>query len=330
MRWCDERYVRVYTRDTGEWLALGWEAQALFLFALRKADRAGIVHAGKSRVRGLAGMTGMPLEVVERALPLLLDDGCLQETPGGYIIPNFIAAQETPISDAQRKRDQRERDRDKALALGSSGSKAGLDAEAQMSRRVVTQGGHVVGSRHDVTPHGHDMESRDVTSGHAGRVTPNCAVPSRADLSSSASRSADAEASGDGLPDATDHTQPADRPPLVLEVQDAHPPLEAPKPRRLSLAEELYAAIQRARRVRCEDAGEPYVDDRWEVKRMNSALKDVANGSEEDKSRFEGAFAEYLHDDRHAAKGWPLSLFMHGAMRSMYEKRALDAKRGAA
>lgn len=118
MRWADERYVRVYTRDTGEWLALGWEAQALFLFALRKADRAGIVRTGKAGVRGLAGMTGMPLDVVSRVLPLLVEDGCLRETDGGYIIPNFIEAQEVPISDAQRKRDQRERDRDKALASG--------------------------------------------------------------------------------------------------------------------------------------------------------------------------------------------------------------------
>jgi hypothetical protein len=94
MRWADERYVRVYTRDTGEWLALGWEAQALFIFALRKADRAGIVQTGKAGARGLAGMTGVPLEVVERVLPLLLEDGCLRECDGGYIVPNFIAAQE--------------------------------------------------------------------------------------------------------------------------------------------------------------------------------------------------------------------------------------------
>jgi hypothetical protein len=94
MRWEDERWVKVYTRDTGEWLALGWEAQAVFLFALRKADRAGILKTGKMRARGLAGMTGIPLEVVERSLPLLLEDGCLRETDGGYIIPNFLAAQE--------------------------------------------------------------------------------------------------------------------------------------------------------------------------------------------------------------------------------------------
>jgi hypothetical protein len=180
MRWADERYVRVYTRDTGEWLALGWEAQALCLFALRKADRAGIIQTGKARARGLAGMTGMPLDVVERVLPLLLDDGCLREAPNAYIIPNFIAAQETPTSDAQRKRDQRERDRDKAVADGASGSRAGLDVEGTMSRRSVTTDGHAGASRHGVTQDGHATESQEVTAGHAGTVTPNCTVPNRA------------------------------------------------------------------------------------------------------------------------------------------------------
>ena len=34
MRWEDERYVRVYTRDTPEWCLLSWEARALFLLLL--------------------------------------------------------------------------------------------------------------------------------------------------------------------------------------------------------------------------------------------------------------------------------------------------------
>lgn len=223
MRWSDERYVRVYTRDTGEWLALGWEAQALFLFALRKADRAGIVQTGKARARGLAGMTGMPLDVVERVLPLLLEDGCLRESAGGYIIPNFIAAQETPSSDAQRKRDQRERDRDKAVAEGSTGSRAGLDAETTMSRRRVTSECHSGMSRPDVTQDGHAMRSHEVTSGHAGTVTPNRAVPCRAEPFSASQGAADAGQQ----PEETSPT----RPPLVLEPSPSDAPPEEPKKR---------------------------------------------------------------------------------------------------
>ncbi len=116
MRWEDERYVRLYTRDTGDWLLLGWEARSLFALALRKADRAGIVQTGRAGVRGLAVLVGMPADVVERALPELLADGCLATTEGGFCIPNFMAAQDVPISDAQRKRDERARARAKAMS----------------------------------------------------------------------------------------------------------------------------------------------------------------------------------------------------------------------
>jgi hypothetical protein len=114
MRWADEVYVKVYTRDTAEWLALGWEAQSLLLAILRKADRAGIVSLGRTGLRGIAGLTGFPGEVVSRALPVLLDDGCLEQTPDALVVRNFLAAQETPASDRARKQAQRERDRDVA------------------------------------------------------------------------------------------------------------------------------------------------------------------------------------------------------------------------
>jgi len=43
MDWSNERYVRVYTRDTAEYLALCWQAKALLSLLLRKCDRAGVV-----------------------------------------------------------------------------------------------------------------------------------------------------------------------------------------------------------------------------------------------------------------------------------------------
>lgn len=116
MRWGDESYVRVYTRDTGDWVALGWEAQALFLLTMRKVDRAGILQLGKSGVRGLAGLVAMPVEVVERALQVLLEDGCVALNGTTLVMPNFIEAQEASQTDAQRKREQRARDRDLAAA----------------------------------------------------------------------------------------------------------------------------------------------------------------------------------------------------------------------
>lgn len=129
MRWADERYVKVYTRDTAELIALGWEARALFWELLRKTDRAGIVSVGKTGVRGLVCLTGFPIEVIERALPLLLEDGCVVERPGTYVIRNFVPAQETPQSDKARKQAQRERDR--AAAIGVHEDVTGCHAESR-------------------------------------------------------------------------------------------------------------------------------------------------------------------------------------------------------
>lgn len=172
MRWEDERYVRVYTRDTAEWLALGWEGQALLLLLLRKADRAGILQTGKAGVRGVAALAGMPLEVVQRVLPALLDDGCLRTMDGGgYVFPNFLQAQEARSSDAQRKREQRARDREKALAGGASGSRSGLDAEVTMSRAAGQDAGHR--SHHAVT------STPDNVTAVTESVTPSRTVPYR-------------------------------------------------------------------------------------------------------------------------------------------------------
>lgn len=154
MRWEDERYVRVYTRDTGEWMVLSWDARSVFLALLRKCDRAGILQVGKSGARGLAGLLGAPLEVVQRAIPELLDDGCLRQTEGAYVIPNFLTAQEAVSSDAQRKRDQRERDRARAL-----------DSGRETGQTVTVR----------------DQTSQPVTDSHAASqaVTPSRAVPCR-------------------------------------------------------------------------------------------------------------------------------------------------------
>lgn len=182
MRWSDERWIKVYTRDTGDWLALGWEAQALFLLALRKADAAGVVRTGKMRSRGLAGMTGVPLDVVERAAPLLLEDGCLRESDGGYIIPNFMAAQEARTSDAQRKREQRERDRADAMASGMPPTTSGMVVEsmAVTKRDAPTDIRHAMSSQNVTESH---TLSQHVTPGHsASRLEERRREEKRGDL----------------------------------------------------------------------------------------------------------------------------------------------------
>lgn len=202
MRWEDERYVRVYTRDTGDWAALGWQAQALFLLLLRKADRAGILSTGKSGVRGLAALAGMPLEIVKEAEQILLEDGCIRKTEGGYLIPNYIAAQEAKSSDKARQQKSRETARDIAAA------------------RSVTSGD--AASQSVTACH---VESRQVTTDDAVSrpVTPSRAVPSLA-VPTDCPPVVGPPVADDDLPDATDDAELLESPPrpeLRLTPPDA-------------------------------------------------------------------------------------------------------------
>lgn len=110
------------------------------------------------------------------------------------------------------------------------------------------------------------------------------------------------------------------RPALVLE------PLGAARVvRRPSKAEALYLRIQEAREKACAAAGMPFVPDRWDNARQNKALGPVVKADPEEQRRFEAAFQEYMGDDAVGEKGWPLSLFISGAVRSRYEQQALRA-----
>jgi hypothetical protein len=134
VRWEDERYVRVYTRDTLDWLALGWEAHALFHQILRKVDRAGLLDLGRSGIGGIAIATGIPEEVVGRALAKLAADGCVVLKGSYLVVPNFIEAQEAKQSDKQRQREHREKARSVALSQNVTVEGAPVTKRDEMSR----------------------------------------------------------------------------------------------------------------------------------------------------------------------------------------------------
>ena len=118
MRWEDENYVRVYTRDTVSWKLLSWEARALFVFICRKVDRAGVMDVGPHGCRGVAAVVEMPVDVVERALPELTTDGCIREADQSLVIPNFIEAQEAKMSPKLRAKLYRDRRKVRGELLG--------------------------------------------------------------------------------------------------------------------------------------------------------------------------------------------------------------------
>lgn len=207
MRWEDERYVRVYTRDTVDWQGLSFDAQALFVLLLRKVDRAGLLDLGKPGKRGVAVAIGHAREWarLEPALEELLTDGCVRLVDDGrrLLVPNFLAAQEAKASDKSRQQKSRETARDVAAA-------GNLIPRDESSQNVTVS--HKMG--------------QNVTTGHAASrpVTPSCAVPSRAEPSSSLSAAAD---DPEELPDATDDAHPVIQPPLI--AVEAEPKPEKPK-----------------------------------------------------------------------------------------------------
>lgn len=142
MRWEDERYVRLYTRDTADWLSLSFEAQGLMGLVMRKVDRAGILPLGRHGKRAVAIALGHAgrWEAISPALDELLADGCVRVEGDKLFIPNFIEAQEAAQSDAQRQRESRAKARTLAAMAVTN--------RDEMSQPVT--GGHVVSQ--PVTP----------------------------------------------------------------------------------------------------------------------------------------------------------------------------------
>lgn len=113
MNWPDEKYVKVYTRDTLTWKSWCWQARTVFSLLVRKLDGAGLIETGRmDPVDALALQLDLPRDVVAVGLPPILECGTAETVPGGLLVPKWIEAQESTKTEAQKKRDQRSRVRD--------------------------------------------------------------------------------------------------------------------------------------------------------------------------------------------------------------------------
>jgi hypothetical protein len=170
MNWSDERYVRLYTRDSTDWRMWAWQARCVLPLLLRKVDRAGRLDLGKYGLDGLAVMLDIPAEVAEPGIKALLADGCVTQTDSVLVVCNFIEAQEAVASDKQRARWHREKLRTEAM---------GQDAPAE-SENVTNRDDGI--TNRDATVTNREEKSRAVTRRHAASrgVTPSRAVPCRA------------------------------------------------------------------------------------------------------------------------------------------------------
>jgi hypothetical protein len=150
MDWANERYVRLYTRDTMTWKRLPWQSRLLIPAIMRKLDRSGVIDLGEDGEDGIADFIEVPAEFVQAGLPELLRREVFVVRGKRLVMPNYIAAQETRQSDAQRQRDSRER-------RATAGDKPSPEPE----------------DSHPPSP--------PVTSGHPESLQPSLAVPSLAE-----------------------------------------------------------------------------------------------------------------------------------------------------
>jgi hypothetical protein len=166
--WSNERYVRLYTRDTKTWLLLGWEGQCVFSLILRKVDRAGVLDDIRDGADlAVIFSNGFPIELAQVGLDRLISTGVVELTNSGLVIPNFIEAQETAMSNGERCRKYRETRRDRARATQNV-------SRTTQNMSSMTRGNT---GRHEAT----HADTPNLT-------TPNCTVPNEVNKKSARKR----------------------------------------------------------------------------------------------------------------------------------------------
>lgn len=109
MDFADERFVRIYTRDSKTWLRWGWEGQTVFVLTMRKFDQTGRIDDVDDLVEDIALLTGLPPTVVGMGLPRILASGTFVHRGRAVECPNFIDGQTASKSDSARCREYRAR-----------------------------------------------------------------------------------------------------------------------------------------------------------------------------------------------------------------------------
>jgi len=110
MDWPNERYVRLFTRNTTTWRRLLWDGQCMLLHLLRVVDRAGVLDIQDMEPAEACAMhTGAPPDVAERGVSKMLALGVIVHEGTRLRFPNFLEAQECPMSDKQRAKVSREK-----------------------------------------------------------------------------------------------------------------------------------------------------------------------------------------------------------------------------
>lgn len=115
MNYPDERWVKLYTRQTVNRKLLCWQGKAFLGVLMCYVDRAGRLDAEGDVVEGVAALTEMPAEFVRAALygtdsgDGLTTRGTVTVRDGVVTLPNWREAQEAHLSNKARQSRHRER-----------------------------------------------------------------------------------------------------------------------------------------------------------------------------------------------------------------------------
>ena len=109
MNFQDEKFVKLYVRDTGTWCLWSWETRAVFCFLLRVVDRAGVLDLGSAkRENALSVILRIPPNVAKKALAELLECGSVSiNDRGTLLVDHFSEAQTARQNDRLRQEESR-------------------------------------------------------------------------------------------------------------------------------------------------------------------------------------------------------------------------------
>ncbi len=162
MKWEDERYVRLFIRDTATWKLLPWQAKAILPLLMRKLDRFGCVQVGSDVPSAVALTTDLPLEIAAVAVPALVELNVICITEGELVMHDFIQSQEAVASPRLRAELYREKARSQLRPVTKRDDS--VTKRDDPSRNVTTVHRSVTKRDDSVTKR--DDPSRNVTTVH--------------------------------------------------------------------------------------------------------------------------------------------------------------------
>lgn len=139
------RWVKLYCQDTGTWLRLGWHGRTVALHLLRAVNASGVLSdLGDEPELILAELLRLPVDVVTPGVVALLRTETITLANGVLVWRQFVDAQKSRKSEAQRKSEYRAKHRAEAMKRqgGTDCPESGTDSPTEGHERphVPTDG----------------------------------------------------------------------------------------------------------------------------------------------------------------------------------------------